>query len=61
MFEVLAIACASGELHLQSGVNPNDDIRVGTINPIREIAPCLEAAPSIYTGMPSSAISVAAA
>ena len=53
--------CASGEPHLQSGVNPRDDTSVGASGPVREITPCLESAPSIYAGTPSSTISAGAA
>ncbi len=52
--------CPSGELHLQSGVNPRHDDPVGAGGPVREITPCREAEPSIYAGTPSSMISAAA-
>jgi hypothetical protein len=55
------VTCASGELHLQSGVNSRDDTSVGASCPVREITPCLEATPSIFAGTPSSTISAGAA
>jgi hypothetical protein len=44
----------------QRGVTSRDDCTGGASGPVRELTPCLEAAPSIYAGMPSSMISAGA-
>src|SRR5262245_13540122 len=52
--------CPSGEVHLQSGPTPGDAPPGGARGPAPETTPCLEVAPSIYAGSPSSMNSAAA-
>jgi hypothetical protein len=59
--QFVCVACPSGEVHLESRATVRDDSRVGADGPVMEITRCLEAAPSIYAGLPSSTISAAAA
>jgi len=57
----LQCLCSSGKVRLESRATIRDDSPVGADGPVMEIKPCLEAALSIYAGLPSSTISAVAA